>query len=30
MALGLIGLGTLPRWPQHSGVSTYDHGVPAA
>jgi len=30
MALGLLGLGTLPRWPQHSGVSTYDHGVPAA
>ena len=30
MALGLIGLGTLPRWPEHSGVATYDHGVPAA
>ena len=30
MALGLLGLGTLPRWPEHSGVSTYDHGVPAA
>jgi hypothetical protein len=30
MALGLLGLGTLPRWPQHSGVSTYDHGTPAA
>jgi hypothetical protein len=30
MALGLLGLGTLPRWSQHSGVSTYDHGVPAA
>jgi len=29
MALGLLGLGTLPRWPAHSGVSTYDHGVPA-
>ena len=30
MALGLLGLGTLPRWPEHSGVSRYDHGVPAA
>ena len=30
MALGLLGLCTLPRWPEHSGVSTYDHGVPAA
>jgi len=30
MALGLLGLGTLARWPTHSGVSTYDHGVPAA
>jgi uncharacterized membrane protein YfbV (UPF0208 family) len=30
MALGLLGLGTLPRWQEHSGVSTYDHGVPAA
>ena len=29
MALGLLGLGTLPRWPEHSGVSTYDHGAPA-
>ncbi|MEI7514378.1 MAG: hypothetical protein WCK81_03230 [Betaproteobacteria bacterium] len=28
MALGLVGLGTLARWPQHSGVSTYDHGAP--
>ena len=27
---GLGGLGTLPRWPEHSGVATYDHGVPAA
>jgi hypothetical protein len=30
MALGLLGIATLPRWPDHSGVSTYDHGVPAA
>jgi len=30
MALGLLGLGTLPHWPEHGGVSTYDHGVPAA
>ena len=28
MAIGLLGLGTLPRWPAHSGVSTYDHGAP--
>jgi hypothetical protein len=28
MALGLLGLGTLARWPEHSGVSTYDHGAP--
>ena len=30
MALGLLGVCTLARWPQHSGVSTYNHGVPAA
>lgn len=30
MALGLLGLGTLPRWPEHGGVSTYDHGTPVA
>jgi uncharacterized membrane protein YfbV (UPF0208 family) len=28
MALGLLGLGTLPHWPQHAGVSHYDHGAP--
>lgn len=28
MALGLLGLATLPRWPEHSGVSIYEHGAP--
>jgi len=28
MALGLLGLGTLPLWSSTEGVSTYDHGAP--
>ena len=28
MALGLLGLGTLPLWSSTEGVSVYDHGAP--
>ncbi|MFM6993377.1 MAG: hypothetical protein ACKOWD_19340 [Rhodoferax sp.] len=28
MALGLLGLGTLPLWSSSEGVSVYDHGAP--
>jgi len=28
MALGLLGLGTLPLWSSTEDVSTYDHGAP--
>jgi hypothetical protein len=30
MALGLLGLGTLPLWSSSEGASTYDHGAPQA
>ena len=30
MALGLLGLGTLPLWSSTEGVATYDHGAPEA
>jgi len=30
MALGLLGLGTLPLWSSSEGASTYDHGTPQA